>query len=100
MPGRGGRPWAADRDSQLLRAAAPRPGQDTASYVPPTAATAAVVRRMADDRGDLVWMPDGRTYCSAIVRHDMSSMRCGPQLPPPQSPLTLTSPRTHPPPTR
>ncbi|MFD9502457.1 hypothetical protein [Streptomyces sp. NPDC060035] len=37
----------------------------------------AVIRRDAPDAGELLWMKDDRTYCSAIVREGLARIECG-----------------------
>ncbi|WP_328623993.1 hypothetical protein OHA88_02380 [Streptomyces sp. NBC_00353] len=47
------------------------------SYEMPSDEFVAVIRRDAPDAGELLWMKDDRSYCSAIVREGLARIECG-----------------------
>ncbi|MFD8636808.1 hypothetical protein [Streptomyces sp. NPDC059656] len=47
------------------------------SYEMPSDEFVAVIRRDAPGAGELMWMKDDRTYCSAIVREGLARVECG-----------------------
>lgn len=48
------------------------------SHEVPSDEFVAVIRRDAPDAGELLWMKDDRTYCSAIIRDGLVRIECGP----------------------
>ncbi|MGY0021042.1 hypothetical protein ACVHNB_18910 [Streptomyces sp. YJ-C3] len=36
-----------------------------------------VIHRVDDDNGELAWMPDGHTFCYALVRRAKTTLVCG-----------------------
>ncbi|WP_418961174.1 hypothetical protein [Streptomyces tritici] len=55
-----------------------------------------VIRRLDATTGELAWMPDGRTFCYAMVRKDCRPLTCG-RVPeePPAPGLLFTIPLDH-----
>ncbi|MGW3744195.1 hypothetical protein ACWD62_27270 [Streptomyces sp. NPDC005146] len=47
------------------------------SHEMPSDEFVAVIRRDAPDAGELLWMKDDRSYCSAIVREGLARIECG-----------------------
>ncbi|MFJ9550583.1 hypothetical protein [Streptomyces erythrochromogenes] len=69
------RPTAADGP---MLAAVRSTAQSMPSHSMPSDDLVAVIRRGASGSGELLWMNDDRTYCSAIVREESTKVSCKP----------------------